>query len=175
MNKKNYIIFDPQVNSPLHLLDKKEAKEHFQLFISNIDERIKILQDLVSFSNIELDLSLISIEKLDNWFVQCVKENVVNGKPDSFIFSICNDLAMYFGRVVISKCENVFWKLNTIRPSDISYNRPVLSGFNVKNKNYYVDFDLVLGQYAHRIAREKIEENLLVKMVDSAINKCHTG
>ena len=171
MTDQDYCKFNPKVSAPLHTLTRKEAMQHYELFISQIEGRIEELQKLLKDSNIELDFSLDSVQQIDEWFIDNMHFNNF-GQLSSKSFSICNDLSMYLGEIVKRSCPSVDWKLNTIKSSDISYHRPVLMGFNVKNKNYNIDFDLILCQYAHRVIKGNIDKGLLVKMVSSALNKC---
>lgn len=171
MIDQDYNIFNPEVSAPLHTLSRKQARRHYELFISHIGERIGELQKLLKESSIELDFSLESVKQLDEWFINAMCANG-SGHLSAKSFSICNDMSMYFGEIVKRSCPTVDWKLNTIKSSDISYHRPVLMGFNVKNKNYNIDFDLILCQYAHRIIKGNTDEGLLVRMISSALEKC---
>jgi hypothetical protein len=168
----DYSIFNPKVSAPLHILGRKEALEHYELFVSQIDKRIKEIRKLLKDSNIELDFSIESVKQLDEWFVINMRANS-SDQLSAKSFSICNDLSMYFGEIVKRNCSSVDWKLNTVRSSDISYHRPVLIGFDVKNKNYNIDFDLILCQYAQRIIKNNADDKgLLFRMVFSALEKC---
>lgn len=127
----------------------------------------------MSDAGINLDYSIESVKKIDKWFPSIIKPNEKDESlPNAKSFSICNDLSMYLGAIITRNCPMVEWKLNTIKPSDVSYHRPVLMGFNVRNKNYNVDFDLVLCQYSHRILKGEIEDGLLVKMIQATIDRC---
>ncbi|RXQ96290.1 hypothetical protein EO244_05515 [Ancylomarina salipaludis] len=168
-----YEIFEPQVKAPLHTLARAEAKRHFNLHLSSIGERIKELEKLMNSVNIELDFTIDSIVKIDNWFPDIIEPNPQkNNEPNGKSFSICNDLGMYLGEILKKESEWIKWELNTLRKSDISYHRPVLTNFRgVKNKNYYIDFDLVLCQYAHRIIDGKVELGTIKRMIEYAIEK----
>ena len=61
----------------------------------------------------------------------------------------------------ISHCKNDLF----VSPSGIN-------GFNVKNKNYSVDVDYVLCQYAHRLAQGGEQEaGLLFRIYESSLAK----
>jgi hypothetical protein len=172
----DYKIFNPEVEKPLHELSRKEAKEHFRLFNSKIEERLNELSKLISNHGIKLDYTRVSLFRLGEWLDKNIIENSkIKGEPSSYTFSICNDISMYLSESIIRKSAKTKWVLNTIKESDISYHRPVLMGFNVRNKNYNIDFDLLLCQYAFRILEgNSFETELLVDMYDSAISKCWT-
>ncbi|MDR5589932.1 hypothetical protein [Christiangramia sp. SM2212] len=169
----SYKIFDPEVIEPLHQLSRTEAEKHFKLHLHSLDQRIQELEKLTILENIKLDYTLESVEKLDSWFPSVIRENHnLPNEPDGRSFSICNDLAIYFGEILIKKNKNISWQLNTLRKNDISYQRPIITNFkNVKNKNYYIDFDLILCQYAHRIIQNKIEIGRLKRTLEAAIKK----
>lgn len=168
-----YEIFDPKVDRPLHELTRSEARRHFEHHLLSISDRINELKKLTEIAGIKLDFTKASIEKLDYWFPKEIKPNIERPQePDKKSFSICNDVAIYLGESIRKKSNWIEWSLNTLRKSDISYHRPVLTNFRkIKNKNYNIDLDIVLCQYAHRILKGEIENNRLTRMFESSIEK----
>jgi len=62
--------------------------------------------------------------------------------------------------------------MHTAGRNDLSYQRPVIRGFNVKNKNYSVDIDYLLCQYVHRLCAGGVKEDgLLLSIFKSALAK----
>lgn len=176
MNSKffdNYEIFDPKINAPLETLSRREAECHFKLYVESWQSRLVELQKVLNHFNINLDYSLRSIEEIDKVFASLIASDDLTGNsitPESF--SICNDLSLYFAGFLLKNCNKLKWELNTDL-KDWSYHRPVLRGFNVKNKKYYIDFDLMLCQYAHYLIKNGIKEGQILRMVESALNNCN--
>ncbi len=168
----DYEIFDPKVNAPLESLNRTEAEAHFMLYVGSWNTRSIELQKIFDYFNIKLDYSLKSIKKIDNVFEKIIETDISNTNtitPESFSF--CNDLSLYFSNFLLKNCSKLKWELNTDL-NDWSYHRPVLRGFNVKNKKYYIDFDFMLCQYAHYIIKNGKKEGQILRMVESALSKC---
>lgn len=143
-----YTIFDPLVDRPLHEVSREEAKIAFDHFIKSIPERIAQISRLAG-----LDESLAPSEDqlplLSRWFPNFLDAQKVDSEsvelPPPIVFSVCNDIAMYLGELLVSNYENLRWKMITSPKSDVSYQRPAVVGFqSVPNKRYNVDFDYSL-------------------------------
>lgn len=174
MNKfvfKDYEIFDPQVNEPLDKLSHIEAKNHFQLYTNSWDSRSIELNKVLNKFQIKLDYSMKSIEEIDESFLNIIALDKTEIKITPESFSFCNDLSLYLSEILLRFCPKLRWELNTDL-KDWSYHRPVLRGFNVKNKKYYLDFDLMLCQYAHYSLKYGIKKGQIKGMVESALEKC---
>lgn len=170
MNNLKYEIFDPKVDGPLHLKTRKEAQKHFELYVSSIDDRLGQLMKLID--KVELDYSDGSVKLLEDWFVANCKIDIKSAENlDLLTYSICNDVSLYLGDLLIKKNPKIHWGLNTLKPTDVSYHRPVLIGFNKKIKDYYIDLDLILCQYAFRVVSTGINENLFDRLIESALKR----
>ena len=83
--------------------------------------------------------------------------------PSTESFSICNDIGMYIGQVLVNNNKNLEWRFFVNGKKDIAYQRSVIMGFNVINKKYNVDFDFIICQYAFRILGHGKKENDLFR------------
>jgi len=164
--EEEYNIFEPGVSAPLHTLSRIIAREHFDHVMSSYESRMFELSRITKSSNIDLDLSCGSIAKLNKFLIKLASEKNNSIDPDVIVFSVCNDIALYLGKYVISLVEGVKWELLTKPKSDLRYHRPVLKGFRKKRKDYYIDYDLLLCQYAYRIMDNEYDENLLLDLVE---------
>ena len=169
---EGYACFDPGVDSPLDEVSRKEARAHYDLFIGQRKERISQLGALVARDGISMDGDDESILQLNGWFFQ-------NVEPDStgeytlrpIWYSVVNDIAIYLCEELIRRAPWLHWEFYTYGKKDISYQRPVIMGFNVKNKRYNVDFDHMIGTYAHRVVRGKEDErDFFMKIMKSALD-----
>ncbi|MDH5630919.1 MAG: hypothetical protein OEY96_12280 [Gammaproteobacteria bacterium] len=167
----SYKIFDPKVNRPLHEVSSGDAREAYNWFIENIPERLKEISDLLNSDNINLDLSDNSLVELHDWFIEIVQEerSYGNASPSPELFSVCNDIAIYIAEMIRKEGQNIDWNFYTTNSKGLSYQRPVLIGFNVKNKDFHIDIDILICQYAFRILKtNKIEEDRFLKIFEKA-------
>jgi uncharacterized membrane protein YciS (DUF1049 family) len=166
-----YEIFDPKVNRPLHELSREDAQIAYTWFVANISERLNELGGLLFHAGIALDGSDASLQDTHKWFVSQVLEErkLGNTEPSSKLFSVCNDIGIYFSEIIIREGKKIHWKFFIKDEKGLSYQRPVISGFDVKNKDYYIDFDYLICQYAFRILKTGNDESgLFNAMVQKA-------
>jgi hypothetical protein len=167
-----YVIFDPMVNKPLHELPRDEAREAYDWFLANVGVRVSELSRLVGEMGIILDFSEDSLAPLHSWFFDLVnkEKRLGNSTPSPELFSVCNDIGVYLSEFVIRRGKQVKWLFYTGEKKALSYQRPVIAGFNVKNKDYHIDFDYLICQYAFRIfTKGAKEDNLFTLMINKAL------
>lgn len=168
-----YVIFDPKVDRPLHKLPQEAALIAYDWFISNVPTRLDELSQLVDNDGISLDYSETSLSELHQWFFSLVlkERSIGNSAPSSELFSVCNDIGIYLAECVIKSAPQITWNFSTKDLSELSYHRPVISGFNVENPGYSVDFDYLICQYAFRILKTGKEDvSLFTAMVRKALS-----
>lgn len=154
-NKKNivYDILIPPLDKPFSEFSYAEAKSFFDWYIDNIPHRIEYLQ---SFSKINLDLSVDSLETIWDWFLSNasiektpsprldkIKSQLIN-LPNEIAKSIIDensiqftlqteyilrDIAMYFGEVCVQNSKTIYWGFHTDLAKDSFANKPLLMGF----------------------------------------------
>ena len=168
-----YEIFDPKINGPLHEASRKDARGAYNWFIENIEARLQQLELITRPDGIALDFSTKSLSDLDQWFYDRAKIGFDKGvdSVSSEVFSICNDLGMCMSEMLIRLPGDVSWEFFTKGKKNVAYHRAVISGFsNVKNRNYNIDYDFLLCQYAHRILKDgKQEKGLILDMHEVAV------
>jgi len=166
-----YSVFNPKVNRPLHELPREEAKAAYDWFIKSFPARLDELQDLLQVDDVDLDFSEISLSKLHDWFFEVVQEerSLGNSSPSPELFSVCNDIGIYIAEILRREGEKIDWSFYVSNPKGLSYQRPVLIGFDVKNKDYHIDFDYLTCQYAFRLLKSgKKENDLFLSMLKNA-------
>jgi hypothetical protein len=156
-----YTIFDPKVNKPMHELRRDDAQAAYDWFISNVPIRLSELSGLLSSSGISLNFSEEALTSLHDWFFDfaMVEHHLGKSSPSPELFSICNDIGVYLSEYVIQAGRNIHWSFFTSDANGLSYQRPVITGFVVKNADYYIDFDYLICQYAFRIIKRGKKEN----------------
>lgn len=162
-----YLIFDPQVDGPCHLLSRKEAKISFDWLISQKEVRVKMLSHELERKGFPLP---DSHEALCEVFEQVLIHEVTKAgrKLTGYIYSLCLDMGIYLGEELIRLSPEIRWVLHTFRKTDPSYQRPVLVGFDVPNKKFNYDFDFILCAYINRLATDGDEYGLVLKMFNGA-------
>ncbi|MCA9006544.1 MAG: hypothetical protein KDA70_14830 [Planctomycetaceae bacterium] len=167
-----YVIFDPKVDRPLHEMPRKDAKAAYNWFIAQKDERVEVLKRYAHELGFSLDDEFNAIEQLHDLLVAEIHKDGVRDVPTPRVFSLCNDIAIFISEMLIRNESSLQWTFYIANKNDLSYHRPVITGFNVKNKFYSVDIDYVLCQYAHRLSQGgSKEEGLLRRIYESAISK----
>lgn len=168
-----YSIFDPKVDRPLHELTRAEAEAAYDWFISQKDDRKRALLSHANELGVDLpDNERESIELLHQLLVSEIKKEGSQPEPSAYVYSLCNDIAIFLSDMLIQSAPHLSWGMHTAGKSDLSYQRPVIRGFNVKNKNYSVDIDYLLCQYAHRLCGGgSKEEDLLWNIYSSSLAK----
>jgi hypothetical protein len=135
-------------------LTPKQAREHFEWFISKIPERVEYLTNRCAKDlNItvgELNLSPCSLTLIWKWFLMTARtektpenaiiemENNFGHLGESFInreqFTVATqfilrDIGMYLGEVFTKNCTGITWNYYTAPKRDIFVNQPQLFGF----------------------------------------------
>lgn len=153
---EDYTVFDPGVDRPLHEVGREEATRHFEHHITSLGARLAELQRLVAPAGIQLDFSDHSLDQLDEWFPEIIQRYGVDEEwPTPKALSVCNDVGMYLGETLRRKGSHLHWQMDISDRRMESYQRPFITGFTkVKYpKGYGVDYDLLLGGYAVRLAQ----------------------
>lgn len=141
-------------------MSPSQAKEYFQWFSSNIDDRIAYLNTMCAKSmrksSSRLDYSPNSLVLLWKWFLKTARleptpreelEEMENGAKvfgESFInyehFTptskmVMQDIAIYLGECYVKNYDNLYWCYRTRPKRWVGVNRPVIGGFSFKTKN----------------------------------------
>lgn len=157
----DYYLMDPPFGSkPFREMSKKEAKIHFDWYVSEIPNRIQMLKDAFEFDGGNprlLDLTPKSLILLWQWFIPQVstvsktqeeleaemrkvpdwlKEEVARNTQKLSIgtLAIAMDIAIYFAEVFVNHYENVNWGLLLKPKNHAEYHQPVLFGFGKKEE-----------------------------------------
>jgi hypothetical protein len=84
---------------------------------------------------------------------------------------VVNDIALLLGdRIVEQSGQTLRWELSKRDKRSVSYHRPVIVGFDVKNPNYSLDLDLLIGMYGHRVIQgQPSDPDFFQSLVTSAV------
>ena len=151
-----YSLMEPHfIMKSFQEMNKKEAQQHFDWYISEISNRINQLAsyyDTNGGKKEELDFSPESLKLLWAWFIPLIKttiktreeietevknapewlrETIEAGKekPSTETLAIAMDIAIYFAEVFTENFKQLKWGFIG-KPKSLAYvNRPVLVGF----------------------------------------------
>ncbi|WP_100073960.1 hypothetical protein [Chryseobacterium camelliae] len=100
-------------------LTTKELEEKFDNFIFNIDDYIESLEDKAEHQDLKLDLSLNSLEDLEQFILKCD----ISVNSDEY-----NDCSAYLGEVVVQNFKGK-WICNLDKENNsLYYGFPVVIG-----------------------------------------------
>ncbi|MCR6545559.1 hypothetical protein NVS47_08550 [Dehalobacterium formicoaceticum] len=149
-----YKMMEPPFEmNDFELMNKKEAKQHFDWYVAQIPERIVMLQEYLSIiaeKEIHLDYGVDSLRTVWELFETEIKlvpkskeeiEKELKETPDWILDEIeltnlsqetlivAMDIAIYFAEVFVKNNEGIYWSFYTKPKSRSSVNRPILLGF----------------------------------------------
>ena len=112
-----------------------------------------MLHRLLQANDVELAGTDAGIQDLNDWFRANVEANPdVPGRLLPEWYWVVNDVALFLGDVMISRCPALRWEFFTAGKKNISFQRHVGGGFSrVPGPKYSVDLDHRVAIYAHRI------------------------
>lgn len=84
-----------------------------------------------------------------------------------------NDVALFLGDLMITRCPQLRWEFFTWGKKDVSYQRHVIMGFSSKNPKVNLDIDAAVAVYGHRIiAGEEVEEDEFWRWLRNVEGRC---
>ena len=158
----------------LHEVERATAQSYFDALMTVRRERCEQLEALLQRNGVTIAMHDDGLQALDDWYASGVE-----AAPDDRgcltprWYAVGLDIALYLGEAVISRAPNIEWRLFTGGRRDVSYQRPVLTGFKgVSNPNYNVDPERLVGSHGHRLVGGLQEPpDLFVQIVRSAAAK----
>ena len=189
----NYPVMKPPFEfKDFESMNKKEAKQYFDWYLSQIPERIEILKK-VSDNQIALDYSKESLIPLFSWFLSTVtiyrlsKEEIkadledLSQYPDYVYedekdrllsnpvdlkeedYALAKDIAIYYGETLIKNYPQVHWTYLTKPKSYVFLNEPILK---ISNGEGFLERnpEEMLRVLIQLIKRDEIEDKTLYEM-----------
>lgn len=131
------------------------------------------LVQLLARNGIQLDTSNDAIQQANDWFRHEVEPDTRNtDRLRPLWYAVVNDLALYLGDAMIERNPRLSWTLVTGPRRDISFQRHVLTGFDVPNPRYYADIDRLVASYGHRvIGGLAVHSDEFVRLLNAAADK----
>jgi hypothetical protein len=78
---------------------------------------------------------------------------------------------MYLGDLIVEPAPRLEWRFFDKGKKDLSYQHPVIMGFDVRNPKYSVDPPWLVNLYAHSLLNDAAEgeDDYFVQVVESAV------
>jgi hypothetical protein len=191
MNYSSDKIVPPFEHTKFSEMNKKQAKQYFDWYMSVLPDRIRILLDAFERTGggtkDELDYTPKSLIKLWKWFMPHVElvnnnseelEKESQETPDwikdtiididqisTTTLTIAMDIAMYYGEVFVRNYETAEWGIVTTK--SVNESRPVILGFKIGRYNKQMDVMRMLHSLTLRVSKGNENINLLYDSYDN--------
>lgn len=153
-----YEPYDPGVSQPTRTLTRVEALRVFRHCMESKPARLEMLNRLLRASGVGLSSADSSIQDLNDWFLANVEESPDQpGRLLPIWYSVCHDVALFLGDVMIERHPNLRWELFTWGKSNVAFQRHVIMGFSSEDPKFHtnLDIDRTVSTYAHRVVESR--------------------
>lgn len=170
-------------------MNKKEAQEHFEWYISEAPRRIKQLKDFVDKfdldKRVEFDYSPQSLVDLWSWYVKnveildksetelaneiksinpLIKNHIRNNKISTMWLAIALDIGIYLAECMIRNNENLKWDVLFKPKSLMCVNKPVIIGFQ---NDLQMDTSNLIFIQTRKILKGQKKESALIELFNN--------
>ena len=153
-----YETYDPGVSQPLSTLPRSDARRAFNHCMETKPGRVAMLSRLLRANGVELTSADSSIQDLNEWFFASVEADPDQpGRLLPIWYSVCHDVGLFLGDVMIERHPNLRWEFFTWGKRDVAFHRHVIMGFSTEDAKYRtnIDVDRTVSTYAHRIVESR--------------------
>ena len=160
-------------------LSNAEAREYFNWYMEVKINRIQNLQNYINENEklkIQLDYSVQSLENVWDWYKKEIEtedmteedyQKLCKGRPEwlqerireektkvsILTWCICQDIAVYFGEVMIKKHEALHWDYFTKPKNAINIKEPIITGF--RKGLYFSPFQILVTLTKRAVRKEE--------------------
>lgn len=147
----SYVAFQPGVSQPWHELSPGDARKVFAKVIAAREERVASLRQLLEANGRQLGISNDDIQDLEDWFRgHVVADPDEPSRPDARSLALAFDIGVFLGELMIRRRPELRWKLLTSPKRDVSFQRPVVSGFS--DPSMHIDPIWSASSFAFRLS-----------------------
>lgn len=126
----------------LQELPRTEARAQFERAMTSKSDRIVALRNLLEPVGNSLDGSDRDVQLLNDWFVEAMSPLSGTDTPDGVSLSVCEDVALYLGDLMISRHPELHWEFFTWGKKNVSYQCHVIMGFPFDGPALHANLDL---------------------------------
>lgn len=123
-------------------MPRREARAQFNRTMATRAERIATLAALLRGFGLGLSDSDDAVQKLNEWFVDVMTPLPDRSLPDRRSASVCEDVALFLGDVMISRHPELRWEFFIWGKKNIAYRCHVIMGFPHENPKLHANLDL---------------------------------
>ncbi len=118
------------------------------------DSRIEMLRRLLAANDVKLGTDDAAIQDLNDWFSSSVEADP--GEAGQFLpiwNSVCHDVALFLGEVMIERHPNLRWEFFTWGGTDVAFQRHVIMGFSTEDPKLRTNIDIedMVITYAYQL------------------------
>lgn len=149
-----YEPFDPGASDPPRALPRAEARRVFKHCMETKSARLEILSRLLKANGVELTSADSSIQDLNDWLFANVEADPEQpGRLRPIWYSLCHDVALFLGEVMIERHPNLRWEFFTWGKTNVAFQRHVIMGMSTEDPKFHtnIDIDRMVAGYAHQI------------------------
>lgn len=153
-----YEPYDPGVSDPPRNLPRAEARRVFKHCMESKPARLEMLSRLLKANGVELTSADSSIQDLNDWFFANVEADPEQpGRLLPIWYSVCHDIALFLGDVMIERHPNLRWEFFTWGKTNVAFQRHIIMGFSTEDPKFHtnLDVDRSVSTYAHRIVESR--------------------
>lgn len=169
MEWHEYELYQP-VRFGLHSeLSRKDARAEYENLMSQKDQRVALLADLVAHDGVTLDWSDESVQALNGWFADHAEEDE---ERRGFIagrwVSVAIDIALYLGEILITRHPHLRWEFYTWGGKRAhGFHQAVIMGFSTEDPRFHTNLALVdsVIRTGNAIVLGEPERNRLVTLL----------
>src|SRR5690242_6986205 len=165
----DYVGFDPGVDRPLDEVTLAEARDYFDRFTQATNERPDVLRRLLSHNGVSLEAGEAGLDQLNAFFIDHVTGDPVSERLEPQWYVVARDIGIWMGNFLIERADQLEWRLYTGGKTDVAFQRPVIMGFNVPNKNYNLDPELDVVALGVRAVQREPDYGYLRFWVENAL------
>jgi hypothetical protein len=155
-------------------LPRREARISYKDLMEKKPERKRLLKSLVEQNGLELGTDNESIQRLDDWFRNSVEEDPERPRflwPDWYSVSI--DIGLFLGDIMIERNPGLHWEFFTWGKKNISYQKPVIMGFDTPDSKYNIEPERRIVEYGHSIVNNSVRRTdvfvLMLNVADETV------
>jgi hypothetical protein len=120
------------------------------------DFRKAELSSLLSSFGVVLTNTDESIQELNDWFVREIRPLPDRTIPDRRSLSVCEDVALFLGDVMISRHRELRWDLFIWGKMNIAFQSPVIMGFPGEDPKWHGNMDV--ARIVHGYGAQVLED-----------------
>lgn len=153
----------PLNESPPHWLlsemPRVQARRSFEQTMALREQRINVLTDLLAGFGIKVSENYGGVQRMNDWFVESVRPLQERNLPDGRTLSLCEDIALLLGDLLISRHPRLRWEFFIWGRKNIAYQSHVIMGFPEWRPNSRDNLDLpgIVYGYAAHVLSERLD------------------